>query len=105
MNRLIYAPMVTPADGIQQAQKRAQKEVACAWQPLKLEPALQTACSGDCDQGRRCNCALSSRSYCSGARAGDLASRHEQQGATRPLQMFQLLCGIVVLCSLAWFMS
>jgi hypothetical protein len=100
MHSLIYAPMVSPADGIQ----HPQSGEAPAWQLPKLA-AGQTACSGDCDQGRRCNCTLISGSYCDSAKAESLAAQQEQQSAALLLQMLQLLFSIIVVCSLAWLVA
>ncbi|MCV2358618.1 hypothetical protein LNV08_06465 [Paucibacter sp. TC2R-5] len=100
MNSLIYAPMVSPADGT----PHPQSGETPAW-TLPILAAGQTVCSGNCDQGRRCNCTLSSNIYCENARAESLADQQEQQGAALLIQMFQLLCGIMLMCSLAWLVA
>lgn len=77
---------------------------ARSW-PVLPATELQTACSGNCGQGRRCNCAQNSSSSCATAEAAGLACQHEEQGAALLTQMLNLLGGTVVLCGLAWLMA
>lgn len=73
--------------------------------PVQPVTELQTACSGNCEQGRRCNCAANTSSFCAMDGAAGLAAQHEEQGAAALMQVLMLLSGTVVLGGLAWLMA
>ncbi len=99
MNSLICPPLATSAN-----RARPQLQDPVVWRTLHM-PKVQIACSGNCDQGRRCNCALSSTSSCKRSDASSLASEEESRATAILLQMFMLLTSIMALGLLAWTMA
>jgi uncharacterized protein (DUF983 family) len=76
-----------------------QREEPESWH-LPHMTRLLGVCSGDCNQGRRCDCAPSPAEACTELGADD--SEWESADAAVLLFMIKLLGGILAFCFLAW---
>ena len=108
MSSLIYPSIAIDADRSRSSNNKGrserEREGAGAWHLPQNSPA-QNACTGNCDQGRRCSCALSSSRVCKqelGTEAFKPASTKEAELLS---QMSKLLTVTLGLSLLAWVLA
>jgi hypothetical protein len=84
---------------------RKQREEPEPWHLPHITLA-QAACSGDCEQGRRCDCASGSAKFSTvEVTHGGAVSRWTSQDADVEAHMLRLFAGILTLCLLAWMLA
>ncbi len=97
MSSMIYTPMAADAD-----RARKQREEPEAWH-LPHMSKRQHCCTGNCEQGRFCDCAVSAPiQACPSSLELGLVDPQSAQDAELLVHMFKLLSAIVLACLLAW---
>ncbi|WP_310383617.1 hypothetical protein [Roseateles sp.] len=104
MNSLINTSVAVDADRDRKAHSKRQREHAGAWHLPHISPA-ENACTGNCEQGRRCSCALSSGRSCHQAEGQDAFKPASTKEAELLSQMAKLLTVTLGLSLLAWVLA
>ncbi|MCV2370568.1 hypothetical protein [Roseateles oligotrophus] len=99
MNTLIYAPLAEDSD-----RARKQREEPEAWH-LPHMRHMPCACSGNCEQGRHCDCTSNSAKCCSDPSVDAAAFLWEHQDAEVVAHMYKLTPVVLALCFLAWVVA
>ena len=110
MSSLIYPSIAIDADrrsssgSNNKGRSEHESAGAGAWHLPQISPA-QNACTGNCDQGRRCSCALSVAGSCHPAESAEALGLASAKEAELLSLMAKLLTMTLGLSLLAWVLA
>lgn len=100
MTSVIYTSIAIDATPSRESRKQA-----AGTRHLPPIGSVENGCTGNCEQGRRCSCALSSGSNCDQAEGTDALGPASAKEVELLSQMSKLLAATLGLSLLAWVLA